>query len=153
MALADAASALLHQDSTMERLEHTARLLFTNSNITINNYTLILAAIIAAWSLVGLALFVVWFVGFGNSRRGYLASHLGYASPSHGYPAPNHGAKEGVDYLDHEEQLVAIQRQVDLLLEKTGSLRNTLYHMVEEEEDYDERGGYMDTEGNVFSFE
>ena len=48
---------------------------------------------------------------------------------------------------------MAIQRQVDLLLEKTGSLRNTLYHMVEEEEDYDERGGDMDIEGNVFSFE
>ena len=153
MALADTALALLHQDSTMERLEHAARVFFTNSNITINNYTLILAAIVAAWSVVGVALFVVWFVGFGTSRRGYTAAHLGYASPSHGYAAPNHGAKEGVGYQDHEEQLVAIQRQVDLLLEKTGSLRNTLYNMAEGEEYYAEGGQYTDTEGNVFSFD
>merc|ERR1712018_773412 len=114
---------LLQDEVVREKLEESARVFFSNSNLTIN---LIPALIIGALGL----LFLLPLLGIpildilGGMMSDVVGGHGGgYSAPSTGY---GYVARGDTSYYD--QTIADLQQQVAALQESEANLRNSLYY-------------------------
>merc|ERR1711997_786513 len=114
---------LLQDEVVREKLEDSARVFFSNSNLTIN---LIPALIIGALGL----LFLLPLLGIpildilGGMMSDVVGGHGGgYSAPSTGY---GYVARGDTSYYD--QTIADLQQQVAALQESEANLRNSLYY-------------------------
>merc|ERR1712223_896841 len=114
---------LLQDEVVREKVEESARVFFSNSNLTIN---LIPALIIRALGL----LFLLPLLGIpildilGGMMSDVVGGHGGgYSSPSTGY---GYVARGDTSYYD--QTIADLQQQVAALQESEANLRNSLYY-------------------------
>ena len=114
---------LLQDEVVREKVEESARVFFSNSNLTIN---LIPALIIGALGL----LFLLPLLGIpildilGGMMSDVVGGHGGgYSAPSTGY---GYGARGDTSYYD--QTIADLQQQVAALQESEANLRNSLYY-------------------------
>merc|ERR1712241_1067944 len=114
---------MLQDEVVREKVEESARVFFSNSNLTIN---LIPALIIGALGL----LFLLPLLGIpildilGGMMSDVVGGHGGgYSAPSTGY---GYVARGDTSYYD--QTIVDLQQQVAALQESEANLRNSLYY-------------------------